>query len=107
MKFSIEGERGELARKPEEALAGLVEIAVGDGAIRDEWLSKALASIGATELSVEVSQEPRFQVVADATKEAVAVYDVLTTLMREKIRERLTEAARKAPVDIYVGIVEE
>lgn len=97
--MDIEFNMGELAGRPAEALAALLVAAETDGANPDDWLEKAIKSIGGVKLSVEVSQEPRFKAVGDATAEALAVHDRVMVIMKEAIRERLKQAAKSVDVE--------
>ena len=90
---------GELAGRPAEALAALLLAAETDGANPDDWLEKAFKSIGGVKLSVDVSQEPRFKVVGDAALEALRVHDLVMVVLKEAIRDRLTQAAKAADVE--------
>lgn len=106
MRIDIDCEQGELASRPEQAIDALVALAVRDGADEFDWLEKALRHGGATELSVKVKQEPRYQIAVDVTHKAIGVYDVLMARMRGAILERLQQAARSAEVDHYRRLAE-
>ena len=94
LRIEVIGEQGALADAPEQALERLADIAVADGADRDEWLNKAVASQGATARSIRVSREPAYQIVDDATTEAVRVYELAMNLCRKAVEARLQRAAR-------------
>lgn len=97
--LDIEFNIGELAGRPAEALRALAHAAEVDGADLDDWLEKAIKSVGGTKLSVDVSQDPRFRVVGDATLEALRVHDLVMVIMKEAIRDRLIQAAKAADVE--------
>lgn len=107
MRIEVLGEPGELAASPSKALEALAKVAEVDGADRDTWLEKAVVSAGATARSVPVSRRPAYQVVEDATEQAVGVYRTAMVLAREAIRERLDRAAREADLKRYRALLRE
>jgi hypothetical protein len=101
MRIDFVGPAGSLAARPESALSALADIAVADGADREEWLVKALRSAGATEIEAEVDGEPRYQVVEDAVTEATALYRRVMLSMRREIEKKLAQAAKDADRERY------
>lgn len=101
MRITIDAEPGELAGLPEEALYAIARAAEADGADRGEWLTKALAGAGARAVVVPVSREPKYRVVEDVTRHAVALHEMAATLMREAIRERLARELDAIPHGAY------
>lgn len=96
MRVEVIGKEGELAGHPEAALEALAQAAEADGAVRGDWLEKAMAGAGAMALSVPVRGEPAYEIVNELTAEAETAYAHVMQLMREAIRARLDEAMHDA-----------
>ena len=107
MRLEILGIPGELAANPDQALDALAKAAEADGADREDWVEKALISVGATGRSVPVSREPAYRVAKDVTAQAHQLYLVAMTQAREAVRERLERAAREADTTRYAALLKE
>jgi len=107
VRIAVQGKPGELAARPEDALEALAKAAEADGADLDDWLEKAMVKAGATNRSIPVSRDPAYQVVKDATVEALRVYRTAMTLQREAIRECLERAIRDADIARYNALLRE
>lgn len=98
MRLAVEGQPGELAAAPGEALAALADAAESDGASRDDWLEKALHAHGATHREAVVDARPRHPEVGVLAARATDTYERAMVACREAVRERLDRAAREASV---------
>lgn len=96
---------GAVAGHPEEALEALADIAKADGADRDAWLEKAIRAGGASHRHVEVTREPRYQVVKDAVGEAADLHSRVMVSMKQAILARLNRAAREADIERYLALL--
>ncbi len=106
MRLHVEGEEGELAARPGDALAALADLAAQDGADQGEWLTKALKAHGASQVDAVVGEEPAYAIVTDACEHTVKLYDQLLTSMLSAIKERLERAAREADTRMYSSQIE-
>lgn len=103
MRITVSAQRGELAASPDEAFEALAKAAQADGADREEWVSKALASAGASSVLVPVRRAPRYQGVDDAVQAIDLVYRRAMVSCEEAIAARLERALRervKAPGEV-------
>ncbi len=92
LRIEVIGDRGQLARSPEQALERLVDIAVADGADRDDWLGKALGSRGSS-ADLPVSRAPKYEIANEAQQRAVELYSFAMSLAHRAVLERLEKAA--------------
>lgn len=108
MRLRVLGEPGELARHPEDALAALADVAAADGAVREDWIEKALRSGGATQRQLPVDHDARFRFERELSEEAVGEYRRILARMRGAIAEHLdAEAAslgRRAAQEVRAAL---
>ena len=93
-RFEVIADEGLIASEPERVLSALVRMAEADGADSDEWLAKALQSAGAIGRHVAVQHDPRYKIVAQATKRAVEIYRQAMEQAHAAVLRRLEEAAK-------------
>lgn len=95
MKLRVEGDAGSLARNPGAALDALADVAVADGADREEWLAKALSAAGGATKRVHVNGDPRFRIVKDLEPGVLRVHAAVMKKLMEDIGGVLDRAAER------------
>jgi|TARA_R110000824_G_scaffold104643_9_gene248280 hypothetical protein len=96
VRLRVQGDAGSLARHPEAALDALADVAVADGADREEWLAKAIRAAGGATQHVHVNGNPRFQIIRGLEPGVRSVHGKVISRLLADIEAVLVRAADRA-----------
>ena len=100
MRIAVEGDKGDLAARPEDALLALADAAEADGAERSAWLVKAARAAGATRVLARGEESPH-PCVRDAARHCEDAHAKVMVLLQSAVKARLRRAAVEADVGYY------